>query len=75
MQIVGSMDDLDARYEAKTRWKAVDHWISHFFPKKGAAGVFSDEMTVEEAEAQSRRVEKSASFLRNYLQKAPAGSV
>lgn len=74
MQIVGSMEDLDARYEAKTRWKAVDHWIAHFFPKKGGRGVFSDEITAEEAEAQSRRVERQARMMTKFFRKEPAGN-
>lgn len=72
MQIIGSMDDIDARYEAKTRWKVVDHWLSHFFPRKGGAGVFSDEMTAEEEEAQSRRVERQARMMTKFFRKEPA---
>jgi hypothetical protein len=69
------MDDFDARYEAKTRWQALDYRISYFFPRLGGKGVFSDERTEEEAEAASRRVEKQQSFMANFLQKARAGDV
>ncbi|OIW31018.1 hypothetical protein CONLIGDRAFT_679764 [Coniochaeta ligniaria NRRL 30616] len=74
IQTVGSMDDFDARYEAKSRWQALDYCISHFFPRPGGTGVFSEERTAEEAEEASRRVEKQQSFMSNFLQKARAGN-
>lgn len=74
IQIIGPMDDFDARYEAKTRWQALGYRISHFFPKLGGTGIFSDDRTEEEVEAASRRVEKQQSFMANFLQKARAGN-
>ena len=74
IQIAGSMEDFDVRYEAKTCWQALDYRISHLFPRRGGKGIFHDEATEQELEGERRQTEKQKSFMEGYLQKVRAGN-